>query len=369
MKTRFRWLKTALLAGGGLIVVVLLVAWMSGMFTAKTPPGRTEPDLRTVPADAVVPVELRQVPQITRAIGTIRAVHETDVGSRLLARVKKVNVIAGQPVDEGEVLIELERADIEARIEQAKANVNAAKATLDQTRSDLEKVEQLHANASATERELTDARRAVQVAEANLAAAQQGLEEARSQLDYATIRSPITGVVIDKQIEEGDLAQPGRTLVTLYDPKRLQLVAAVPERLAVNLEVDQQVEVEVDAIDMRCHATISEIVQQADPVSRSLLVKVTGPCPPNVYSGMFGRLLLKEGERTQLLIPASAVKRIGQLEMVQVVTGADGTDPAKLHVESRLVRTGARQGEKIEVLAGLNADERVVAQPVTRQPG
>ncbi len=360
MKSKLRWIKTVLVAAVALVVLVVVIAWMSGMFNVKTSPGEVARSARTAPAEKVVPVQQRDVPRITRAVGTIRAVHETTVGSRLMARVTAVNVIAGQSVQKDDVLIELDRDELQARIDQAKANVNAANAQLRQAESDLEKVTQLVAAGSATQRELTDAQRAKEVAAANLQVAQEAATEAQTYLQYATIRSPINGVVIDKQIEVGDLAKPETPLVTLYDPSRLQLVAAVPERLAVDLKVDQEVGVEVDAVDLKCEARISEIVHQADPTSRSLLVKVTGPCPPNVYSGMFGRLLLQEGVQTQLLVPADAVRQVGQLEMVEVAT-ASADKAGAIKVERRLVRTGARQNDLVEVLAGLDPNDRVVA--------
>jgi len=338
----------------GLIVLVLLIAWMSGFFIHKTPPGRT-PLAQPAVSGRLVPVEVREVPRYMQAAGSIRAAHETTVASRLLARVRRVAVTAGQRVEAGDLLAELDQADLQARLLRARANVDAAKARLDQAQSDLEKITHLQDQGAATARELDDALRNRNVIQADLAASQQSLAEAQSELDYATIRSPIDGIVIDKLIEEGDLAKPGQSLVTLYDPKRLQLEAPVPERVAVGLAVGQSVGVRIDAIDLRCEARISEIVPQAAPGSRSMLVKVTGPCPPGVYSGMFGRLLIPQGTRQQLLIPAAAVRRVGQLEMVTVV--GSGDDPS---TETRYIVTGETPGDQVEVLAGLAPNEHVL---------
>jgi len=85
---------------------------------------------------------------------------------------------------------------------------------------------------------------------------------------------------------------------------------------------------------------------------------VTGPCPPGVLSGMFGRLLISEGERRQLLVPASAVRQVGQLEMVQVIDEAEGGEGSI--ARRRFVRTGQRVGGKVEILAGLDEGERVL---------
>ena len=110
---------------------------------------------------------------------------------------------------------------------------------------------------------------------------------------------------------------------------------------------------------MDCQGRISEIVPQASPSSRAMLVKVTGPCKSGVYSGMFGRLLIVEGTREQLLIPASAVRRVGQLELVQVLAASPGTGDTA--ATQRFVRAGETVGDKVEVLAGLAPGETVNA--------
>jgi RND family efflux transporter MFP subunit len=346
-------LKTAGLWTAALLVLAVLVAWLSGWFHAKVPAGESAVAEVAQPTGEVVAGEVVRMPQYTAAVGTVRAVYETAVGSRLLARVKALHVTAGQAVEQGQVLVELDQADVEARVSQAQANINAGQARLAQAESDLEKLERLLANKAATPREVDDARRRRDVARADLAALEQMVAEAQSQLEYATITSPIGGIVIDKAVNVGDVARPGEPLVTLYDPHQLQLIASVPERLAIAMKVGQPVAVQVEALRLRCEGTVSEIVPEASPASRSFLVKVIGPCPPGVYTGMFGRLLVPDGEREQLLLPQSAVRRVGQLEMVHVVGEGGGL---------RAVRTGsATQDGRVEVLSGLEAGEQVVA--------
>lgn len=339
-----------------LVLLVLVIAWMSGAFSPRIEPGRTSPAEAAADAADSIVVEAQSASVHTRAVGTIRATHEAAISSRLLARVKAVHVAAGQRVEAGQVLIELDPADVQARIQQAAAAVEAGAARLRQAESDLEKLVELRRHGAATARELDDAHRARAVAAADLEAANQTMAEARTMIDDATVRSPIEGVVIEKFVEAGDLAQPGRTLVSLYDPHRLQLEAAVPERIAVGLSVGDVVGVEIDAIDFHCEARISEIVPQAAAASRSMLVKVTGACPPGVYSGMFGRLLIPQGRTQRLLVPRQAVRRVGQLTMLDVLS-EEG------RIERRLVRLGQTSDEQVEVLAGLTAGERVLIAP------
>ncbi|MCC6580035.1 MAG: efflux RND transporter periplasmic adaptor subunit [Phycisphaeraceae bacterium] len=344
VRTGLKWIIAA-------AVIVLVLVWLAGAFHRKTQPGAVA--AATQPATgAAMPVIVREVPRVVQALGTVRAVQETAVGSQLLAKVKKVHVSAGQRVSKGDLLVELDQADIAAQVRRAEANVDAGKARLAQATSDLDKTKKLQDSGAATARELGDQQRVVDVTQADLRAAEEALKQARAQLDYATIRAPIDGVVIDKQVQEGDLAKPGQTVVTLYDPHRLQLIAPVPERVALSLKVGDAVGVEIDAIDLSCQAQISEIVPEASSASRALLVKVTGPCPPGVYSGMFGRMLISQGKRQQMVIPADSVSRIGQLDMVLVQAGEVP--------QRRVIRVGqATSDGMVEVLSGLLPGESV----------
>ena len=160
------------------------------------------------------------------------------------------------------------------------------------------------------------------------------------------------GTVIDKRVDSGDLVRPGQVLVTLYDPKRMQLVASVRESLTRRLEVGQSIGVEIDGLNKRGTGTISEIVPEAQVASRAFQVKVTGPCPPGIYTGMFGRILIPLDEELVLVLPRQAVRNVGQLELVNVVEQGRSS--------RRTVRTGRVFADDVEVLSGLHQGEQVV---------
>ena len=137
----------------------------------------------------------------------------------------------------------------------------------------------------------------------------------------------------------------------MYDPGRMQLVATVRESLALRLEVGQAVPARIDTLDLDCHATISEIVPEAQAESRSFQVKVTGPCPPNVYSGMFGRIFIPLEDEKLLVVPAEAVRQVGQLDEVDVVEGgkqiAARSSSAARSIDDREVLSGLKEGERV----------------------
>ena len=171
------------------------------------------------------------------------------------------------------------------------------------------------------------------------------------------LRAPIDGVVIDKKVDAGDMVTPGQMLVTLYDPKRMQLVASVRESLAHQLQAGQDIGVVIEGINKVCTGTISEIVPEAQAASRTFQVKVTGPCPPGIYTGMFGRIKIPLEEEQVLVIPRRAVREVGQLELVDVVE--DG------RARRRAIRTGRTLDEDVEVLSGLREGEDVLLPPET----
>jgi RND family efflux transporter MFP subunit len=189
--------------------------------------------------------------------------------------------------------------------------------------------------------------------------AAQAAREAETILGYATIRSPLDGIIVDKRVEVGDTATPGQVLLTLYDPTRMQLIARVRESLTQRLQVGQDIDVHVSALGKTCTGRVSEIVPEAEAASRTFSVKVTGPCPEGVYTGMFGRLLIPLDDEQVLLIPQAAVRRIGQLDVVDVVVRAPDETQAEPRVQRRTVQLGRDFGEDVEVLAGLQAGELV----------
>lgn len=354
------------------VVVLVLLLALAGKFHRKIEGAEAHAPAvagRPVEPGAVLaPVSIVRRPTIEAAVGTIRAVHESAVASKLMAKVIEVNVQAGQEVQAGQVLVRLDDNDLRAQVRQAEAVVAAAQAARDQAQIEYDRIARLFEQATASKTEFDQADTALKSASAELERARQALVQAETVLEYATVRSPIDGKVIDKRVEVGDTARPGEVLLTLYDPTRMQLVASVRESLTQRLEVGRMIDVQIDALAMTCEGRISEIVPEAESASRTFAVKVTGPCPPGVYSGMFGRLLIPLDEQDVLVIPRNAVRRVGQLDIVEVAERAAGAPgeavpggPAAL--QRRIVQLGREFGDQVEILSGLRVGEDVLVPP------
>ena len=342
-----------------------MLLWLAGFFQTKIDESvalsSEQATLRPAGDQPRIAATLISVPRIETAVGSVQAVHEMSVASKILARVESMNVNAGVAVKAGDIIAVLDSEALDARLEQATAAVATARTRRDQLSREFDRVKEVFASGAANQLEVNRAQSAFEAADSELHQVEQAEREARTILDYATIRAPMNGVVIEKLVEAGDTVGPGQPMVTLYDPDRMQLVASVRESLTQRLEVGNSVDVAVDAIGLQCSGTISEIVPESSQGSRSFLVKVTGPCPEGVYSGMFGRLLIPLDDEKVLVIPAAAVRRVGQIELVDVVVDT--------FLERRAVRTGRPMSDgRVEVLSGLRPGE-VVVLPTGDDPG
>ena len=334
------------------IVITLLLMMLAGVFHEKVTDVAAESPGTSAAELPQAEVRLIKRPRFETAVGTIKPVHESAVASKLLARVAEVRVKAGQSVEQNELLVKLDDADLQARLEQAKATETTALARQQQADADYERAKKLFESKVVTRSDYDQALAAMKTATSEVERARQAVREAGVILEYATLRSPLTGTVVDKRVEAGDTVTPGQVLLTLYDPAHMQMVATVRESLALRLSVGQKLPARLESLGYECEATVSEIVPEAQTASRSFTVKVIGPCPPGVYSGMFGRLSLPLEDEEVLIVPNRAVRHVGQLTLVDVVH--DG------RVQRRAVQLGRTFDDDVEVLSGLRPNERVI---------
>jgi len=350
MKILLRVLAALLLV----LLVGFAIAWLAGVFHEKVDTGTaaaTAARPRPVGDAPLSEVRLIRIPRIEQAVGSVRAVHETAVASRVLASVLEIVVRAGDRVAAGDVVARLDDEALRARVRQAEAELDAAQAVHERAQNELVRVRALFDRGAESTAAVEDAETARRTAAAAAERAQRALDEASTSLAYATITAPMDGVVVERAVEPGDTVAPGQTIVTVYDPDHMQLVAGVRESLARSLAVGDSIAVRIDALDLDCEGTIAEIVPRAAEASRTLDVKVTGPCPPGVVSGMFGRLLVPLGDEEVLVVDASAVREVGQLRLVDVAE--------EDVLRRRAVQLGRTIGDDVEVLSGLRAGERV----------
>ena len=299
-------------------------------------------------------VQTRSVPSIEEVVGTVRAKLRATIEAKTSGRIVEMPVTLGQKVKAGELLARLDAPEIKARLEQTEAS-------LQQADRDWKRVSSLYNQQAATRADYDTAESRIQQAKA-------AVSEARAMLDYVEVKSPFDGVVTRKPADVGDLAAPGKPLVELEDPTRLQLEADVPEAVAGRIRAGASMAVRTGEPDTELTATVAEIAPNADPLSRTLRVKLDLPGEKGLLSGQFARLAVPIGETSSMRVPASAVVQRGQMEIVFAVENQH----ARLH----LVKTGRQLKNETEILSGLDSGDAVVVdnpsqlidgQPITTQ--
>lgn len=341
----------------GLGAVVLIVMWMSGSFREKVEPD-TAVQLAESPVwdGASAVIESVTQPILEQAAGTIQASRKTAVSSSIMAQILSIKVKAGDVVKAGDLIVQLDSRDISARVDQARQRMEAARATLEKARADYDRSQQLFKTGVLAQSRLDTDRESLNVAQAGFEQARRAVDEAQVGLTYSEIKAPVSGRVVERLMEPGDTATPGQPILSLYDPQALQLEVPVRETLALNLKIGKTLGVHIDASDATLSGQISEIVPQAESGARTFLVKVVLPEQENLYTGMFGRLLLPAGQRLRLAAPSAAIEHIGQLSFANVIDEQN-------RIHRRMVTTGqAIDNNQIEVLSGLQAGEKVAVQ-------
>ena len=337
----FKVVKWTVAVGG----LVLMIAWTGGAFHAKVQAGKLDVAAgKPLPQGAEThTVEVKDIASRVDVVGTVTSEEKVHLSARISAYVSKVNVGTGTKVAKGQTLIELDSREIQEKLTAARINLKQSKTEYDRTLN-------LYKKNAATEQALT-------AAEHRYSSAQSQVAEIKVMLTYTTINSPIDGIVTERKIEAGDLANPGQVLLRVYDPRKMRLEVPVPVRLIEKLSLNQTVDITLDRPARPFKGKVSEIVGEIDPSSRTQRVKIRiDNKKGDVLPGTFGRVWVSENPRKAVVIPAGAVSMVGQLEMVNVVQND--------RVLRRMVKTGPSYGKLVEILSGLSAGEVILVSPL-----
>ncbi len=342
--------------------LVLMLLWMQGVLGGgKIAPGEVASGKKALQEPHTVEAVQRTTEmRWEEAVGTVKARREVVISPRIMGTILELPVKLGDTVEEDQLVCRLDDRDLRARLEQARSAVAGAESQYELASTDYRRYERLRKDQAVTQQQFENARAAYEGAEAKLKGARQALKEAEVNLAYGVIRSPLTGYVVEKHMEVGDMAAPGIPVVTVQGEGDLRLEAAVREGLAGSLMLGDSLRVRIDALDLELSGRLEEKVPAADPRTRTFLVKVSLPQRPGLRSGMFGRLFIPTGSVTPLTIPSRAIETIGQIQQVWVV-------PKEGLPQRRYVRTGRVYGDRVEILSGLQEGENVIVPEVAAE--
>ncbi|MGA9755359.1 MAG: efflux RND transporter periplasmic adaptor subunit [Desulfobaccales bacterium] len=324
---------SALVVGG-----VLFMAWLAGLLHfGKIAPGLA-PLAGLPPQGRVLVVQETEIPRELEVLGTVISPSLAQVSSQVPGRVAKIWVEAGSRVKPGAPLVTLSAAEFQARLDQAQAQ-------LQQAAADYKRYQFLFKEGAVSPQEFG-------AMEARFKTAQAMVSEAATLKGYTVVKAPAAGVVAERQVAVGDLAQPGQALASLYNPDLLQVEGEVNDNYREQVKLGEATLVSVPAVKFEARLPIAEIFPISAAGSRTFKVRTAMLNHPGLMPGMFARLSLPLDSSRGILIPQAAVKTVGQLTMVRVAR--DQTS------ELRQVKLGRKVGEQVEVLAGLKAGDRIV---------
>lgn len=289
--------------------------------------------------------------------GTIQSANSADLSTRTMGFVNKVLVNVGDKVTKGQLLVSINNTDLQAKSAQVNASITEANADFNNAQKDYNRFKSLFADNSASQKELDDMTARYEMAKARLEAAKQMKNEVNAQYAYTNITAPFSGVVTSKNVEQGDMANPGVPLISMESPGSFEVMAMVPETEISQIKNGTEVDVIVKSINERINGKVTEVSTSSKNTGGQYLVKVAlDKTDANILSGMFTTVqfpIEKKVSTEMVLIPMEAIVNKGQLSGVYTVSQ---TNTALL----RWLRLGRTFGNQVEVLSGLAADEAYI---------
>jgi HlyD family secretion protein len=262
-------------------------------------------------------VEKGDISQTVSANGTINPVTLVSVGTQVSGTVKKLYVDFNSKVQKGQILLELDDALLAAQLKQSEANVQNAKASLELATANEKRTRNLFALEYVAQQDLDTAVQAKKSAEAQLLSARAQLEKDRANLAYSVIRSPVSGVVVDREVDVGQTVAASLQTPTLFkiaqDLSKMQIDSNFAEADIGNIRVDQTVRFTVDAFaDRHFRGEVKQIRLNPTTVSNvvtyDVVVNVNNP-EQILLPGMTAYVNIAVAERKDVLLVPNAALR------------------------------------------------------------
>lgn len=358
-------------------MVQIVFAVIAAFLLAVTAPGaKAQGRAAAVGVQTVEPRVLSETVPVFAEIVTAR---NGAVASRVAGSVETINVLAGSLVQEGDVLVELNRDLLSIRVRQARAQIVEAEASVTtadvrllSAQNSFERINALRNSASFSQGRFDDVQSEVEVARAQLAEAQARLEsskarlaEAEYQLDRSQIRAPFSGIVLDVQTIPGAFIQAGTPVVRILDTGSFEIEASIPARFVADLRPGQQVKGTLetgDVLDLELRA----ILPVEDPSTRTRAVRFSA-------SGLADMRNLAVGQSLTVAVPVGEAREVLSVPKDALVQARGGWTvfvAADGKAQPRAVEIGVPAGDRYEVISGLAPGDQVVVRGNERlRPG
>lgn len=333
----------------------MLALSLTCLFLPAAAESETNNDGASAPRTA--PAEYETVAREYRFDGVVEAVNQTTISAQTQGQLEAIYFDVDNFVDEGDLIAKINDTQHKTRVAQAAADLKSSTARMAQARDEFARIKGLfeRKNASASARDQAEAE--LKGAQAQVEVSQAALEQAQEQLAYTQILAPYAGIVTERHIEVGEIAEPGAPIMTGISLEKLRVTVDVPQ--GVVPAVRELGEVTVYLPDgEQAEVTKLTVFPYADPGSSTFKVRIDlAEGTQSLFPGMFVKSGIITGKKQELTVPASAVVHRSEVTGVYLV----GDDDALSFVQ---IRAGRKHGQRIVVLSGLSEGEQVALDPV-----
>ncbi len=298
------------------------------------------PKAETPVSVATITVEPKTVASVVSAVGTLNSRSISVLSSKVMGKVVALTVNEGDLVGRGKLLLRIESGELSAQLYQAQAAYNNAQLQHDRIKS-------LFDEKAATQMEMDQATLGFESAKA-------GLNAAKAMESYTTITAPISGQIVEKRINLGEMALPGQPLIKIEDNRNLRLEVTMKEQDIRFAQPGRMVTVRIDALPGReLKARVAQVVSASDIRTHSFVVKVDIPENKGLITGMYGKAFFSTGTREAIVVPKSALVSLSGITGVYIVSPAGSA-------VFQMIEPGDAYGDGIEARSGLKAGDRVI---------
>lgn len=317
---------------------------------------------QTLSQVSVTAVQSKAVGQGFELDGVVQPVKQSTVSAQASGRILTLLVKAGDKVSAGQLLATIDDQETQTAVQRSQAQVAQTKADLHHAQANFDRTRDLRAQGFVSAAALDVGQAQLESAKAGHDQANAGVKQSTLSQGFTRVTAPFEAWILQTQSQVGDLAVPGRPLLTLYAPLPLRVVVQVPVSKASQVNSKGVVEVllpTVDGAQQWSRPSMMTHVPTADAVSQTIEWRLELPTSSTqaLLPGQQVRVRFSAGQTQRLMLPATAVLRRGELTAVYAVSGKGFVLKA--------VRLGEDHGaDGVEILAGINAGERVASDPV-----
>ncbi len=299
--------------------------------------------------------EKKQIQPYIETTGTLKADEEVVVSSEVDGIVKSVRVEEGYPVARGTLLAEINQIDYMLEEKRANAALKQAQANLANAKAEYQRKESLYKEELITRQQFDDISTRVTLAEADLARAKASLDTSREKLLRTKIYSPLNGMVKEKKVSSGNYVRNGSPLFQLIKIDQLKMTFTVSEKEIADLKTGQEVIFTVDSFPGKTFkGKVNLLYPNVEERTRTLQAEAIVPNAGRLLKpGLFARISIYTAAiRDAVVAPLTALMYDNATISIFVVEGNVA--------HQRMVKTGGKYGENVEIVEGLKEKEQIV---------